>query len=69
MDRARGEQEELLERARKEIDRERDQALEAIRREAVELSVAAAAKLVERRLDSEADRRLVTDFIERVGAS
>lgn len=69
MDRAREEQEELLERARREIEREREQALEAIRREAVELSIAAAGKLVERRLDQEEDRRLVKDFIERAAAS
>lgn len=69
MERAREEQEELLERARKDIEREREQALEAIRREAVELSIAAAGKLVERRLDADEDRKLVKEYIERATAS
>ena len=57
------EQERLLERARREIAEERDQAIQALRREAVELSIAAASRVVEENLDSEANRRLVTDYL------
>lgn len=57
------EQERLLERARREIAEERDQAIQALRREAVELSIAAASRVVEANLDSEANRRLVTDYL------
>jgi F-type H+-transporting ATPase subunit b len=59
----RTEQEELLERARREIGLERDRALAELRREAVELSIAAASKVIERNLDSEADRKLVQDYL------
>jgi F-type H+-transporting ATPase subunit b len=62
--RARQEQEQILERAKKEVAFERERATAQLRREAVDLSLAAAAKLLEARLDSEADRRLVTEFLE-----
>ena len=61
---ARQEQEQILERAKREIAVERDRARMQLRREAVDLSLAAATKLLEARLDSEADRRLVTEFLE-----
>jgi F-type H+-transporting ATPase subunit b len=61
---ARHEQEELLARARKEIGEEKQKALLALRKEAVDLALAAAAKLVEQTLDSEANRRLVTEYLE-----
>lgn len=67
LDRAKKEQEEVLERARREIAAERDKAIAGLRREAVDLSLAAAAKLIEQRLDSEADRKLVTDYLQSVG--
>lgn len=57
------EQERLLERARREIGEERDKAIQVLRREAVDLSIAAASRLVEANLDSEANRRLVTDYL------
>lgn len=57
------EQEQLLERARREIGSERDKALVALRREAVEISIAAASRLVESNLDSDANRKLVTDYL------
>jgi F-type H+-transporting ATPase subunit b len=59
----RQEQEELLQRARREITLERDRALAELRREAVELSIAAASKVIERNLDTESDRRLVRDYL------
>jgi F-type H+-transporting ATPase subunit b len=57
------EQEQMLERARREIGAERDKALVALRREAVDLSIAAASKLVESNLDSDANRKLVTEYL------
>ena len=59
----RTEQEELLERARREIALERDRAVAELRREAVELSIAAASKVIERNLDTDADRKLVQDYL------
>ena len=61
--RAREEYEELLARARKDIEEEREKAILALRREAVDLSIAAASKLLEAQLDNEANRRLVTEYL------
>jgi len=59
----RAEQEELLARARREIHIEKDRALADLRREAVDLSIAAATKVIGKNLDSESDRRLVQDYL------
>jgi F-type H+-transporting ATPase subunit b len=61
------EQEELLARARREIAAERDSAVAELRREAVDLSLAAASKLIEKRLDGETDRKLVQEFLSTLG--
>jgi F-type H+-transporting ATPase subunit b len=60
---AREEYEELLERARKDIEEEREKAILVLRREAVDLSISAASKLLEAKLDTEANRRLVTEYL------
>jgi F-type H+-transporting ATPase subunit b len=61
---AREEYEALLVRARKDIDAEKEKAILALRQEAVELSIAAASRVIEANLDTEANRRLVTEFLE-----
>jgi F-type H+-transporting ATPase subunit b len=66
--RTREEQEQLLERARRDIEAEKEKAILALRREAVELSIAAATKLVGSNLDNDANRRLVTDYLASLEA-
>jgi F-type H+-transporting ATPase subunit b len=63
IEKTRQEQEELLARARREIAAERDKAVADLRREAVDLSLAAASRLIEKRLDADTDRKLVHDFL------
>lgn len=65
----RSEQEELLVRARREIGLEKDKALGELRREAVELSIAAASKVIERNMDNDTDRRLVQDYLDHLESS
>ena len=60
---AREEYEQLLVRARKEIGLEKEKAILELRREAVDLSIAAASKLVEAKLDTDANRRLVMEYL------
>lgn len=62
---AKAEQQEVVDRAKREIEREREQALESIRREAVELSIAAASHLLGRKVDTDEDRRVVREFLDR----
>jgi F-type H+-transporting ATPase subunit b len=63
LEKTRQEQEELLARALRDIAAERDRAVEDLRREAVDLSLAAASKLVGQRLDSETDRKIVQEYL------
>ena len=67
-EKTKGEQEELLARARREIEAERDRAVADLRREAVDLSLAAASKLIGERLSGEAARRLVTEYLSTLEA-
>jgi F-type H+-transporting ATPase subunit b len=67
MEKTRQEQEELLERARRDIISERERAVAELRREAVDLSLAAASKLIGERLNSENDRKIVQEYLASVG--
>ena len=65
---ARDAADEQLARARREIADEKSKAVLELRQEAVDLSIAAAAKLIDAKLDSDANRKLVTDYLETLGA-
>jgi F-type H+-transporting ATPase subunit b len=56
-------QQDLLERARKEIDDERMRAIADLRREAVDLAILGAGKVIEKNLDDATNRRLVDEFL------
>jgi len=63
-EKARTEGQALIERARESIEREKDAALQALRKESVDLALAAAAKLMHESLDETRDRELVMGYIE-----
>ena len=69
LDQARVQQEEMVARARQDIVRERERAIESLRREAVELALAAASRLLERRITGDEDRKLISEYLGRVKAS
>lgn len=56
-------QREILDRARQEIESEKEKAIHQLRKEAVELALAAASKVVEKNLDDQTNRKLVDDFL------
>lgn len=64
---AKREGETLRERARADIETAKDQALQAIRDEVVDISLSAAGKVLERTVDSADDRRLVTELVSSAG--
>ena len=64
---ARAEHETLLEKARKEMDREREALVAEVRRDAIDLSIAAAERLISEKLDDEENRRLVRDYMSEIG--
>lgn len=59
-------QQEMLDRARREIETEKVNAIAALRREAVDLAIAGAGKVIERNLDNDANRTLVEKFLGSV---
>lgn len=67
VEKAHAEHREMLERARGEIEREREKAVDALRATAVELALAATSKLLGQKVQGEADRRFVQDVIARTG--
>jgi len=67
LEQTRQQQAELLERARKEIESEKVKAIDELRREAVDLALAGAGKLIGQKLDSDADRKLVEQYLASLG--
>lgn len=66
---AREETQTMLANARREITREREAAVEAVRRESVDVALAVASRLLSERLDSQRDRQLAMDYIDDLSDS
>jgi len=56
----------MLERARREIEQEKERAIAEMRREAVELAIAGASKVIEKNLDDQANRKIVETFLASI---
>jgi F-type H+-transporting ATPase subunit b len=63
LDQTRVQQQELLERARRDIDSEKTKAIDELRREAIDLAIAGAGKVIERNLDDAGNRKLVESYL------
>ncbi len=61
---ARQEAESLITKARTEIQRERDEAIDELRKEFADLTILAAGKVIDRSLDKEAHRQLIDEVLE-----
>jgi len=61
---ARQEAESLINRARVEIQRERDGAIDELRKEFADLTILAAGKVIDRSLDKAAHRQLIDKVLE-----
>lgn len=64
--RAKGEAEKLIANAQRQIQLETGRALEQIRREAVDLSVMIASKIIQRNLNKEDNERLIDEALKQV---
>jgi len=62
-EKARAEAQAIVDRALAEIERERDAALESLRKETVDLALSAAARLMQESLDQDKDRVLVERYL------
>ncbi|MCE2901214.1 MAG: F0F1 ATP synthase subunit B [Gemmatimonas sp.] len=56
-------QEEMIEQARRAIDGEKAAAIADLRREAVDLAIAGASRVIEQNLDSAGNRQIVESFL------
>ena len=59
-------QQQMLERARREIEQEKERAIAEMRREAVELAIAGASKVIEKNLDDQSNRKIVESFLSSI---
>jgi F-type H+-transporting ATPase subunit b len=66
VEQAHAEQTSMLTRARQEIESEKARAIGELRREAVDLAIAGAGKVIDRNLDQAANRQLVESFLASV---
>ncbi|MEP6495885.1 MAG: F0F1 ATP synthase subunit B [bacterium] len=67
LEQTRKEQQDMLERARKDIESEKQKAIAILRREAVDLALAGASKVIEQNLESQKNRQLVESYLASIG--
>ena len=63
----RREQADMLERARREIESEKQKAIAQLRRDAVDLALAGASRVIEQNLESQKNRQLVESYLSSIG--
>jgi F-type H+-transporting ATPase subunit b len=66
VEQAHTEQTNMLARARQEIEIEKGRAIAQLRREAVDLAIAGASRVIDRNLDQPANRQLVESFLASI---
>lgn len=66
---AKKEAESVLIEAREEIERERLKMMKEVKNHVVSIAISAASKVIEANMDTENNRKLVSKFIDEVGAA
>jgi F-type H+-transporting ATPase subunit b len=64
---AKEEAQAIMERAVKETEREKEKAEDELKKQTVELAILLSSKALERTIDEDEHRRLISDFITKVG--
>lgn len=59
----------IIERAKVEINREKEKVEDNLKREAIELAIELSKKVIEKNIDEEKNRELIGEFITKVGNS
>ncbi len=67
LEHTRKEQQEMLERARGEIESEKQRAIAQLRRDAVDLALAGASRVIEQNLESQKNRQLIESYLSSIG--
>lgn len=66
LEETKAQQQTMLERARRELENEKARAIAELRREAVDLALAGASKVIGKNLDDAGNRKLVDDFLASI---
>ncbi|MCC6319601.1 MAG: F0F1 ATP synthase subunit B [Gemmatimonadaceae bacterium] len=66
LEETKAQQQAMLERARRELENEKTRAIAELRREAIDLALAGAGKVIERNLDDASNRKLIEDFLASI---
>lgn len=61
--------EDIVQRGRDEVERERQQMIKGIKTQVAGLALTAASRVIEANMDNENNRKLVSKFIDEVGAA
>jgi F-type H+-transporting ATPase subunit b len=69
LEETRKQQGEMMEQARRDIEGEKAKAIADLRREAVDLAIVGASKVIEQNLDSAGNRRIVEQFLASLPVS
>jgi F-type H+-transporting ATPase subunit b len=67
LEQTRTQQHDMLERAKRDIEAEKQGAIAELRREAVDLAIAGASKVIEKNLDDASNRALVDKYLTSIG--
>ena len=67
LEQTRTQQGEMLARAKRDIETEKVNAIAELRREAVDLAIAGASKVIEKNLDDASNRALVEKYLSAIG--
>lgn len=59
----------IIERAKVEINREKEKVEDQLKREAIDLAIELSKKVIEKNIDEEKNRKLIGEFITKVGNS
>jgi len=68
IEKAKAEARDIYSRAQRDIQLEKEKALAGVRDEMVNITMMAAERVLEQNIDSEKNRRLVRDFVDRMGS-
>lgn len=66
LEETKAQQQDMLERARRELENEKLRAISELRREAIDIALAGAGKVIERNLDDAGNRKLIEDFLASI---
>lgn len=68
LEQTKAQQADLLERAKRDIESEKQSAIADLRREAVDLAIAGASKVIEKNLDDASNRKLIESYLSSIEA-